>query len=64
MSRTVKTEAISWLKTILLAAILAAAVNSRPVQVVINYTGSLAALGEILAPQINISNQRMGGSMA
>ena len=43
---------------------LAAAVNSRPVQVVIQYTGSLAALGEILAPQINISNQRMGGSMA
>ena len=43
---------------------LAAAVNSRPVQVVIQYTGSLAALGEILAPQINISNARMGGSMA
>ena len=43
---------------------LAAAMNERPVQVVINYTGSLAALGEILAPQINISNQRMGGSLA
>ena len=43
---------------------LAAAMNERPVQVVINYTGNLAALGELLAPQINISNQRVGGSLA
>lgn len=45
-------------------AALASAMNDRPVQVVINYTGNLAQLGELLAPQINISNQRMGGSLA